>query len=188
VIFEELALAGVFAIEPEPVHDERGLFARTYGRNEFAEHRLEFEVAQASVSFNARRGTLRGLHLQTPPYEEAKLIRCVAGSVHDVVVDLRAGSPTQFRWLEVELSSERRNALYLPPGLAHGFLTLEDACELEYLISTPYEAAAAAGVRWDDAAIGVEWPFAPVVVSERDAAYPDIDVELVREQGPDALA
>ena len=110
--FEELALAGVFAIEPEPVLDERGLFARTYDKREFAEHGLEFEVAQASVSFNARRGTLRGMHLQTPPHEEAKLIRCVAGSVHDVVVDLRAGSPTQLQWLEVELSAKRRNALW----------------------------------------------------------------------------
>jgi dTDP-4-dehydrorhamnose 3,5-epimerase len=188
VIFEELALAGVFAVEPKPVLDERGFFARTYDKSEFAEHGLEFEVAQASVSFNARRGTLRGMHLQTPPYEEAKLIRCVAGSVHDVVVDLRAGSPTQLQWLEVELSAKRRNALYLPPGLAHGFLTLGDECELDYLISKPYEPAASVGVRWDDPSIGIEWPFAPVLVSERDAAFPDLDVDLVREQGPRALA
>jgi dTDP-4-dehydrorhamnose 3,5-epimerase len=188
VIFEELALAGVFAVELKPVLDERGFFARTYGKTEFAEHGLEFEVAQASVSFNARRGTLRGMHLQTPPHEEAKLIRCVAGSVHDVVVDLRAGSPTQLQWLEVELSAKRRNALYLPPGLAHGFLTLDDECELDYLISKPYEPAASVGVRWDDPSIGIEWPFAPVLLSERDAAFPDLDVDLVREQGPRALA
>jgi dTDP-4-dehydrorhamnose 3,5-epimerase len=188
VIFEELSLAGVFAVEPEPVLDERGLFARTYDMREFAEHGLEFDVAQASVSFNARRGTLRGMHLQTPPHGEAKLIRCVAGSVHDVVVDLRAGSPTQLQWLEVELSVRRRNALYLPPGLAHGFLTLVDECELDYLISKRYEPAASVGVRWDDPSIGIEWPFAPLLVSERDAAFPDLDVDLVREQGPGALA
>ena len=173
VIFEELSLAGVFTVEPEPVRDERGLFARTYDMREFAEHGLEFHVAQASVSFNARRGTLRGMHLQTPPHGEAKLIRCVAGSVHDVVVDLRAGSPTQLQWLEVELSVKRRNALYLPPGLAHGFLTLVDECELDYLISKPYEPVASVGVRWDDPAFRISWPDPVQVISDRDRTYPD---------------
>jgi dTDP-4-dehydrorhamnose 3,5-epimerase len=176
VTFEELSIAGVFAVAPEPAEDERGLFARTFDRDVFAERGLALEVCQASVSFNARRGTLRGLHLQTPPHEEAKLVRCLAGSVYDVVVDLRSGSPTRLRWLAVELSAARRNALYIPPGLAHGFLTLQDACELEYLISVPYAPGAATGVRWDDPAVGVDWPFEPVLVSERDASFPDIDV------------
>ena len=175
--FEELAIEGVFAIESDPAVDGRGFFARTFDRDAFGERGLALEVVQASVSFNARRGTLRGLHLQTPPHEEAKLVRCLSGSVYDVVVDLRGGSPTFLRWLGVELSSARRNALYIPSGLAHGFLTLEDACELEYLISAPYVPGAATGVRWNDPAVGVEWPFEPVVMSDRDASFPDLDVE-----------
>jgi dTDP-4-dehydrorhamnose 3,5-epimerase len=187
VTFTELAIAGVFELEPEPAEDERGLFARVYSRSEFEERGLSFTVEQASVSFNARAGTLRGMHLQVPPHEEAKLVRCVAGVVHDVVVDLRAGSPTQFQWLEVGLTSARRNALYIPAGLAHGFLTLEDRSELEYLISTPYVPGAAAGVRWDDPAIGITWPSEPTVISERDKSFGDVDVEAVRSEGPGGL-
>jgi dTDP-4-dehydrorhamnose 3,5-epimerase len=188
VIFTELAIAGVFELEPEPAEDERGLFARIYSRAEFEERGLSFAVEQASVSFNARARTLRGMHLQLPPHEEAKLVRCIAGSVHDVVVDLRAGSPTQFQWLEVGLSAASRNALYIPAGLAHGFLTLEDRSELEYLISTPYVPGAAAGVRWDDPAIGITWPSDPTVISDRDKSFGDVDVEAVRSEGPAALA
>jgi dTDP-4-dehydrorhamnose 3,5-epimerase len=187
VRFEELAIPGVFALEVEPVHDDRGFFARTYSREELAEHGIDFNVVQASVSFNERRATLRGMHLQRPPHEEAKLVRCFAGSVHDVVVDLRAGSPTQFRWVAVELSAERRNAVYIPAGLAHGFVTLEDASELEYLISAAYEPSAAAGVRWNDPALGMQWPLEPEVISERDAAFPDLDLASVRKRGPAAL-
>jgi dTDP-4-dehydrorhamnose 3,5-epimerase len=183
----ELEIPGVYELELEPAHDERGFFARTYSRLELAEAGIELEVAEASVSFNARRGTLRGMHLQVPPYAEAKLVRCLAGSVHDVVVDLRAGSPTQLRSIATELSAERRNALYVPPGFAHGFLTLEDGCELEYLISTTYEPAAAAGVRWDDPAIAIEWPLVPAVISGRDASFPDLDPARIAEHGPAAL-
>lgn len=187
MIFLEQAIPGVFKLEVEPAADERGFFARTYSRGEFAEHGLSFEVAQASVSFNEKKGTLRGLHLQVAPHEEAKLVRCVAGSVFDVLVDLRRGYPTQFAWLGLELTAGRRDAVFVPPGVAHGFITLEDGCELEYLISTPYVPAAAAGVRWDDSAVGISWPASPVVISERDAAFPDLDTERVRAEGPDAL-
>lgn len=187
MIFEEQSIPGVFVVEPQPALDERGLFARTYCRREFAERGISFEVAQSSVSFNTRRGTLRGMHLQAPPHEEAKLVRCVAGSVYDAVVDLRAGSPTQFQWVAVELAADRRNALYVPTGLAHGFVTLEDDCELEYLISTPYVPSAATGVRWNDPAFGIIWPSPPTVMSARDAAFPDVDVELIRDNGPGAL-
>jgi dTDP-4-dehydrorhamnose 3,5-epimerase len=187
VTFEELAIPGVFALELEPVHDRRGFFARTYSRTELEAHGIDFDVVQASVSFNERRGTLRGMHLQRPPHEEAKLVRCLAGSVFDVVVDLRAGSETQFRWLAVELSAARRNALFISAGVAHGFVTLEDGCELEYLISAGYEPSAAAGVRWNDPAIGIEWPLQPEVISERDATFPDLDVASVSERGPGAL-
>jgi dTDP-4-dehydrorhamnose 3,5-epimerase len=188
VIFREQSIAGVFTVDPEPATDERGLFARTYSESEFAEHGIPFTVAQASVSFNERQGTLRGMHLQVPPHEEGKLVRCVAGAVYDVVVDLRTGSPTQLQWLAMELTADGRIALYVPPGLAHGFLTLEDACELEYLISTPYAPAAAAGVRWDDPAVGIDWPAPPEVISARDAALPDLDIDRVRSHGPAALA
>jgi dTDP-4-dehydrorhamnose 3,5-epimerase len=188
VILREQRIAGVHVVELEPAVDERGFFARTYDRRALADRGIAFAIEQASVSYNRRRGTLRGMHLQVPPHEEAKLVRCLRGTVHDVVVDLRAGSPTQLESLAVELSAERRNALYVPPGLAHGFLTLEDGCELEYLISTPYVPAAAAGVRWDDPAIAIEWPAAPTVISPRDAAFADLDVTLVRERGPRALA
>jgi dTDP-4-dehydrorhamnose 3,5-epimerase len=131
---------------------------------------------------------LRGMHLQVSPHEEVKLVRCVAGSVYDVVVDLRVDSPTQFEWLAVELAAHRRNALYIPAGLAHGFLTLEDESELEYLISTPHAPSAAAGVRWDDPALGIEWPATPRLLSERDASFANLDVAVVRAEGPSAIA
>jgi dTDP-4-dehydrorhamnose 3,5-epimerase len=188
VNFEELWLSGVYELELEPVHDERGSFTRTYSRDEFAARAIDFEVVQASQSYSARRGTLRGLHLQVPPHEEAKLVRCLAGSVYDVAVDLRAGSPTQLRWVGLELSADRGNALYIPAGLAHGFLTLEDGCELEYLVSARYEPTAATGARWNDPALAIEWPFEPVVIAERDAAFPNLDVTSIAERGPTALA
>lgn len=187
MIFDEQPLSGVFRLRPERSRDERGFFARTFSAAESAQHGLEFAVAEASVSFNERRGTLRGLHLQVPPHEEAKLVRCVAGSMYDVVLDLRPGSPTQLDWLAVELDAEEGSALLIPPGFAHGFLTLEDGCELEYLISAGYAPSAAAGVRWDDPAVAIEWPFAPVVISARDAAFPDLDLERLRAHGPAAL-
>ena len=187
VNFREESLPGVFTVEAEPSVDERGFFARTYSNSEFAEHGISFTIAQASVSFNSRRGTLRGMHLQVPPHEEAKLVRCIAGSAYDVVVDLRPGSPTQLQWFGVELSAGRRKGLYIPTGLAHGFFTLEDQTELEYLISTSYEPSAAVGVRWDDPAIGIDWPGRPTVISSRDAAFPDVDAALIRYRGPTAL-
>ena len=140
------------------------------------------------MSFNTRRGTLRGLHLQVAPHEEAKLVRCLAGTVHDVVVDLREGSPTRLAVAGARALGQRRNAVYMPPGCAHGFLTLEDGCELEYLISTPYDPRAAAGVRWNDPAVAIEWPAEPTVISPRDAAFPPLDVARVRREGPTGLA
>lgn len=188
LIFAEQRLAGCFVIEPEFARDERGFFARTYSRTEFDQRAIAFAIAQVSVSHNARRGTLRGMHLQLPPHEEAKLVRCVSGRVHDVVVDLRAGSPTQLEWLGVELTAERRNALYVPTGMAHGFVTLEDACELEYLLSSEYVAEAAVGIRWNDPAIGIEWPLEPNIISARDRRFRYIDADAVRRGGPTALA
>jgi dTDP-4-dehydrorhamnose 3,5-epimerase len=172
--FDPTPLPGAFVITPERLADERGWFARTFSRSDFERHGLNPDVVQCNLSLSARRGTLRGMHFQRAPHEETKLVRCLAGAVFDVAVDLRPGSATHRSWVGVELSAERRNAIVIPKGFAHGFLTLVDACELEYLISTPYNADAGAGVRWDDAAIAIEWPFAPVVLSERDASYQDL--------------
>jgi dTDP-4-dehydrorhamnose 3,5-epimerase len=175
VIFTEQAIPGVFLIEPQRIDDERGFFTRTYCIQGFAEQGIEFPIAQGSVAYNERRGTLRGMHLQAAPHEEAKLVRCTAGAIFDVALDLRPDSRTRHRWVGAELSAAARNELYLPHGVAHGYLTLEDACRVEYLISTAYHAAANRGVRWDDPAFGIDWPFEPVVISERDRSFPSVE-------------
>lgn len=167
------ALPGVMLIETAPHIDSRGLFARIYDRGAFAAAGLPTEWPQCNISWNRRRGTLRGLHFQQPPFAEPKLIRCVRGRVFDVAVDLRRDSPGFRRWIGVELCGERRNALYVPPGCAHGFLTLADDCEVFYMMGAEYVPAAAAGLRWNDPAIAIAWPFAPTVISERDAGWPD---------------
>jgi dTDP-4-dehydrorhamnose 3,5-epimerase len=173
VIFEATPLPGAFVIEPERKHDERGYFARTFCAREFAEHGLNPAVAQCSVSFTPRRGTLRGLHYQRPPHAEAKLVRCVRGAVFDAIVDLRPESPTFRRHFGARLDADSGRALYVPEGFAHGFLTLTDDCEIAYQMSAAYSAPHAAGVRWDDPAFGIEWPEPVRVISERDRAYPD---------------
>lgn len=172
--FIEAPLAGAWVVEPERLGDERGFFARTFDRDEFAARGMEPAVVQCSTSFNARAGTLRGLHHQSEPHGEPKLVRCTRGAVFDVIVDLRPGSPTHRRWHGVELSAENGRALYVPPGLAHGFQTLEDSSEVLYMMGREYVPEAASGVRWDDPAFGIEWPPAPArVMSERDRDYPD---------------
>ena len=185
--FSELALHDVFALDAEPVIDERGSFTRTFCADEFEARGLEPRVAQCSVSVNDRRGTLRGMHLQLAPSEETKVVRCTRGAIFDVAVDLRAGSPTLGRWLGLELRAGVGRSVYLPVGLAHGFLVLEDDTEVEYLISSPYAPDAARGIRWDDPAIGIDWPFAPTVVSDRDRSFPDVDLDALRASGPEAL-
>src|SRR5207247_1799350 len=144
-------LGGALIVDPEPIEDERGFFARTFCAVEFGARGLETRFVQQSVSHNRRRGTLRGMHYQAAPHTETKLVRCTAGAVYDVLVDLRRDSPTFKRWLAVELTARNRRALYVPPGLAHGFLTLEDDTDLEYLITPAYRPEASRGVRWDDA-------------------------------------
>lgn len=174
--FLETPLPGVWVIELDLLGDERGWFARTFDSHEFQEHGLNPNVAQCNASFNARRGTLRGLHYQAEPHAESKLVRCVRGTIFDVAVDLRADSPTFCRWHGVELSAESRRALYIPEGLAHGFQTLSDDCELVYQMGSPYQPDAARGVRWDDPAFAIEWPPEPGggrTISECDRAYPD---------------
>lgn len=168
----ETLVPGVFLIEPEPIEDERGFFARTWCAEEFRRHQLNPDLAQCSVSFNRIRGTLRGMHYQVEPWAEAKLVRCTSGAIYDVALDLRPGSPAYRRWVGVELTSRNHFGLYIPEGVAHGFQTLSDDCEVFYQISVPYHSESARGVRWDDPAFGIRWPLAEPLLSERDASCP----------------
>ena len=177
MIFHATQIEGVVVVEPERLEDERGFFARTWDVAEFVERGLNPRLTQCSISYNRVRGTLRGMHFQAAPYEEAKLVRCTAGSLFDVAVDLREGSPTFGEWYGVELSAENRRALYVPEGCAHGFLTLEDGCEAHYQISQTYKPEAARGVRWNDPAFAISWPGEVVVINERDRSYPDVSLQ-----------
>jgi len=172
MIFRETALAGVWVIEPEPHADERGFFARTWCAREFEARGLNPALAQCSVSWNRARGTVRGLHYQAAPHEEAKLVRCTRGAIHDVAVDLRPGSPTRHRWIAVELTGDNRRMLFVPEGVAHGFQTLVDDTEVFYQISRAFHPDAQRGVRWHDPALGIAWPLHDAIVSARDAALP----------------
>lgn len=171
--FIETVLRGAFIIEPEPATDERGLFARIFCRREFGGHGLNAEVRQCSLSYNRKRGTLRGMHYQVAPYGECKLVRCSRGSIYDVVIDLRRGAPTFGRWVGYELSAANRRMLYIPEGFAHGFETLDDASEVTYQMSEFYVPSAQRGVRWDDPAFAIHWPLKPALISDRDRGYPD---------------
>jgi dTDP-4-dehydrorhamnose 3,5-epimerase len=172
VIFTETHLRGAYIIDIEPLKDDRGYFARSFCREEFFRHGLKFEVAQCNISFNRRKGTLRGMHYQIPPKAEAKLVRCTRGAVHDVIVDLRDDSTTFRRWEAVNLTGDDSRMLYVPEGFAHGFQTLADDSEVFYQMFESYSPEHAHGVRWDDPELGIEWPLPIPIVSERDRAYP----------------
>jgi dTDP-4-dehydrorhamnose 3,5-epimerase len=175
MIFLETALKGVFKIHMEPHVDDRGSFMRSWCRQEFEAHGLNPAVVQCNVSFNARKGTLRGIHYQGTPYAEGKLVRCTRGSIYDVAVDLRPGSPTFKRWIGVCLTAENRHMLYIPEGCGHGFLTLEDETEVFYQMSEFYASESGCGVRWNDPAFRIEWPGEVRVISDRDRTYPDFE-------------
>ncbi len=176
MLFTRTDIEGVVVVGLEPFGDERGSFARIWCEEELAEHGLTAHLSQCSLSRNTHAGTLRGLHFQRAPHEEAKLVRCVRGAIFDVALDLRPGSPTHRRWFGVELSAENGLALFVPEGCAHGFQTLTDDSEVLYLISHPYTADAASGVRWDDPAFAIAWPDAPArTLSDRDRDWPDYD-------------
>lgn len=170
--FRESPIPGAWVIEIEPLSDERGFFARTFDSAEFRARGLATSFPQCSLSFNTRRGTLRGMHFQGEPDAEAKLVRCTLGAVWDVVLDLRRDSPAYRRSFTTELSAEARNTVYVPEGCAHGFITLTDGAEVFYQISRPYQAHASRGVRWNDPAFSIDWPLEPAVISERDANWP----------------
>ena len=174
--FEQTSLSGAFVLEIEAHTDERGFFARTFCADEFVKHGLEPAVVQCSVSFNRERGTLRGMHFQSAPYEETRLARCTQGRVFDVIVDLRAGSSTRFRSYATELSAENRRQLYIPRGFAHGFQTLEPESEVLYHMSTPYVPEASRGYHYASPAFGIEWPLPPVHVSVRDQELESLEV------------
>ena len=174
MIFRETKLNGVFVIEPERLKDERGFFARTWCQKDFTDKGLNPTVVQCSLSFNTKRGTLRGMHYQVAPHEEAKLVRCTMGTIYDVVLDLRPASPTYRQWAAEELSAENRRMMYVPPGFAHGFQTLVDSTEVFYQISEFYHPELSRGVRWDDPAFGVDWPLPPSAISDKDLSYPPL--------------
>jgi dTDP-4-dehydrorhamnose 3,5-epimerase len=176
LIFRETELAGSFLIELEPHGDERGYFARTFCRKEFEAHGLDPFVAQCNISSNRTRGILRGMHYQLPPHEEAKLVSCRRGRIFDVIVDLRPDSKSFLQHVAVTLDGEQGSMLYVPGGFAHGFLTLEDECEVFYQMSQFYQPDAARGLRWNDPILSIPWPFSPTLISERDRSYPDFDL------------
>jgi dTDP-4-dehydrorhamnose 3,5-epimerase len=174
VIFEQTRLEGAYLIDLERREDERGFFARTWCADEFADHGLVNRLVQANVSWNARQGTLRGMHFQHPPHAETKLIRCTRGAIFDVIVDLRPDSETYKEWLGVELTDENRRALFVPEGFAHGYQTLVPDSEIIYQVSAAYAPQAEGGVRWDDPAFGIEWPDAGnALLSDKDRSWPD---------------
>lgn len=176
--FIESPLVGAFLIELEPERDERGFFARSWSREEYARRGLDTEFSECALSFNLRRGTLRGLHYQVTPFEETKLVRCTAGAVYDVIVDLRADSPTQWHWASFELSAENRHLLYVPRGFAHGFQTLVDGTEVVYQMTGTYSPAHARRIRWDDARLGISWPFVPErTLSWRDQQPSTLEIQ-----------
>ncbi len=171
--FHETTIDGAWLIEIEPHEDERGYFARTWSASELAKHGLSTELTECSISQNAKRGTLRGMHYQVAPHEEVKVVGCIRGKIFDAIIDLRPDSPTFLRTFSTELSLDSGRLLYVPASVAHGFITLEDDCVVQYQIGGAYAPDAARGVRWNDPQFGIDWPLEPVVISDRDAAYED---------------
>ncbi len=175
MIFTPTKLQGAFIIDLKKLEDDRGFFARTFCANEFAERGIETNFVQANTSLSYKKGTLRGMHYQVSPYEEDKLVRCTKGALLDVIIDLRKDSPTFKQWISVELTENNHRALLVPKGFGHGFITLEDNTEANYLVSEFYTPGAEAGIRYNDPLFKIEWPFEPVVISEKDANHPDYE-------------
>jgi len=175
--FIPTGLADAWVIELDRMEDQRGYFARSFCSDEFAAQGLRSTFVQCNVSYNARRGTLRGMHFQAPPHEEAKLVRCTRGAVYDVIIDIRLKSNTYMRWAAFDLTADNSRMLYVPEGFAHGFQTQADGSELFYQMAQRYVPDAARGIRWNDPAFGIRWPLPDPVVSARDAAYADYVAE-----------
>jgi dTDP-4-dehydrorhamnose 3,5-epimerase len=175
MIFRETEIDGVFLIEPEFIKDDRGYFARTFCEDEFSDTGIDFHSVQSNVSYNEKAYTLRGMHFHAAPYEETKLVRCSAGKIFDVVVDIRTNSPSFKKWIGFELSRKNGHALFIPAGCAHGFLTLEDESEVFYQMSPAYTPGHDRGFHWNDQTIGIDWPGKPKVISPRDEALPSFN-------------
>ena len=173
MFFKETKVPGVMEVHMEPKADERGFFARSWCREEFEQYGLRSNVVQCSISFNSRKGTLRGMHYQAGRYAESKLVRCTKGAIYDVALDMRPSSETFLQWVGTELTAENHVALYIPEGCAHGFLTMEDETEVFYQMSESYHPEAACGVRWNDPIFNIAWPGTVEVISDRDETYPD---------------
>src|SRR5687768_12904864 len=170
--FTESRIPGAWIIDVSEIHDDRGLFAMTWLPGEFTKRGLDPSLAQCNLAFSHKRGTLRGMHFQTAPHEQVKIIRCTRGALLDVIVDLRSDSPAYRQWEAVELSADNRRMFYMPKGIAHGYITLVDDTEAYYHASAPWVPAAESGVRWDDPALNIQWPMAPAVVSDKDRQWP----------------
>jgi dTDP-4-dehydrorhamnose 3,5-epimerase len=182
VKFTETELPGAWIIDLEPIGDERGFFARWYCEHEFQAHGLEAVTVQGNLSYNAERATVRGMHMQRPPSAEIKIVRCTAGAVHDVIVDGRPGSPTQWRSIGVELSAANRRALYVPRGFFHGYQTLTTDAEVMYQVSEFYAPTTEVGLRYDDPDLNLQWPLPAANVSEKDRSWP-----LLADRDPNAM-
>ena len=177
MIFTETKLKGAYVLDIEKLEDERGFFARSWCRREFESHSLNPQLVQCNISFNSHKGTMRGMHYQVKPFEEAKLIRCTMGSIYDAIVDIRPDSPSFKQYLGIILTPRNYKMLYVPEGFAHGFLTLEDNTEVFYQMSEFYAPDHARGFRWNDPVFGIEWPANVQVISDRDRDYPDFNVK-----------
>jgi dTDP-4-dehydrorhamnose 3,5-epimerase len=173
MIFTETPLPGAYVIDLEPREDDRGFFARAFCRNELEAHGLKSSIAQANMSYNHKKGTLRGMHYQRPPHAEVKMVRCIAGAVWDAIIDIRKQSPTYLKWHAVELSAANRRMLYVPEGFAHGFQSLIDHSEVLYLVTEFYSPGHEVGIRWNDPRFGIEWPIPDPILSPKDAVHPD---------------
>lgn len=176
MIFNETKLKGAYVIDIEPIEDERGFFARAWCKDEFEKYGLNSSLVQCNISFNKKRGTLRGMHYQVPPFEEDKIVRCTKGAIYDVIIDLRPESETYKQWISVKLTSENRKMLYIPKGFAHGFQTLKDNTEVFYQMSEFYHPECARGVRWDDKKIGIDWLIENKIISKKDKNYGDFEI------------
>jgi dTDP-4-dehydrorhamnose 3,5-epimerase len=174
--FIQTPLQNAFIIEPELLEDERGFFSRTFCRKEFEAFGLNPKMVQCNISFNKKKGTLRGMHYQESPYQEAKLVRCTMGGIYDVILDIRPDSATFKRWFVVELTSENHRMIYIPEGFAHGFQTLYDNTEVFYQMSEFYHSEYSSGIRWDDPTFEIEWPHGERIISEKDLQYPDYSI------------
>jgi len=173
MVFQKIGLKGAYLIDLEKNEDERGFFARSFCEKEFEAHNLKLPIRQSNISYNKKKGTLRGMHYKIAPYEEIKLVSCVRGAIYDVIIDLRLDSSTYCKWFTVELSAKNYTSLYIPEGFAHGFQTLTDDTVVLYQMSEVYHPESEQGVRWDDHAFGIKWPLSVKIISEKDLRYKD---------------